>query len=90
MPWRPNAFVRRLLAVGDFLRRLLIASLVFLVRLYQIFISPVTPKSCRFKPTCSQYCVLALKKYGVIVGLYKTFRRLMRCHPFNDGGYDPP
>ncbi|HWR55083.1 MAG TPA: membrane protein insertion efficiency factor YidD, partial [Negativicutes bacterium] len=53
------------------------------------FISPLKPPSCRFVPTCSEYAVLALKKHGVFKGSFFALRRILRCHPFNPGGYDP-
>jgi hypothetical protein len=62
---------------------------VFLIRLYQGLISPVLPPSCRFVPTCSQYAVEALMKHGFFKGSYLAARRLLRCHPFHVGGYDP-
>ena len=65
---------------------LLIAS----VRLYQIFLSPVLGRQCRFQPTCSQYFILAVKKYGAVRGAYRGVLRICRCHPFHPGGYDPP
>ncbi|MEQ1533816.1 MAG: membrane protein insertion efficiency factor YidD [Sideroxydans sp.] len=60
-----------------------------LVRGYQRFISPMTPPSCRFSPTCSQYSYEAIEKYGAIKGLWMSIKRVGRCHPFNSGGYDP-
>lgn len=63
---------------------------IWLVRFYQVCISPLIGPCCRFRPTCSQYCVLAIQKYGLIVGLLKTAWRVLRCNPFNRGGYDPP
>ena len=63
---------------------------LWLVRFYQVCISPLHGPCCRFTPTCSQYCVLAIKKYGLIVGCLKTAWRILRCNPFNPGGYDPP
>ncbi|MFB3895909.1 MAG: membrane protein insertion efficiency factor YidD [bacterium] len=62
---------------------------ILLIKLYQKFISPLIPNSCRFEPTCSQYAIDAIRKYGVISGWIRTIRRLLRCHPFHDGGYDP-
>ncbi|HEX29469.1 TPA: membrane protein insertion efficiency factor YidD [Candidatus Poribacteria bacterium] len=59
------------------------------MRGYQIFISPLFPPSCRFYPTCSQYSVEAISKYGLIKGGWLSLKRLSRCHPFNPGGYDP-
>ena len=63
--------------------------LVFLIRVYQALISPLLPPSCRFTPTCSQYAVEAIKKHGALRGVYMAARRLLRCHPFHPGGYDP-
>jgi len=60
-----------------------------LVVFYRSFISPLTPPSCRFIPTCSEYSILAFKKYGFCVGLVKTIYRIIRCHPFCKGGFDP-
>lgn len=62
---------------------------MYIIKLYQKFISPMKPPSCRFYPTCSQYAVESLSKYGVFKGGYLAFKRLMRCHPFHPGGYDP-
>lgn len=60
-----------------------------LIRIYQKFISPALPPSCRFQPTCSQYGYQAIKKYGVIKGGWLAIKRIGRCHPFHPGGYDP-
>ena len=60
-----------------------------LVKFYQYCISPYTPPACRFTPTCSQYAVEALKKYGSIKGGWLTLKRLSRCHPWGGSGYDP-
>jgi len=60
-----------------------------LIRFYQRVISPVFPPSCRFVPTCSEYTYQAVQKYGVIRGLWLGINRLLRCHPFSPGGYDP-
>ena len=64
--------------------------MIFLVKLYQKLISPFTPATCRFQPTCSQYCIDSLKTYGIIKGLLKSAKRIMKCNPwFGYGGYDP-
>ncbi len=63
--------------------------LVMLVRIYQIFISPLTAPSCRFYPTCSEYAITAVKRYGPFKGTYMGIRRILRCNPWNPGGYDP-
>ena len=60
-----------------------------LVRLYQKHISPLSPPSCRFYPTCSEYAAQSLEKYGVIIGGAKAVWRILRCNPFNKGGFDP-
>ncbi len=63
--------------------------LVMLVRGYQVSISPLMPASCRYTPSCSQYAIEALKRHGALKGTWLTVRRLLRCHPFRPGGYDP-
>lgn len=62
---------------------------LFLLRFYKRFISPLLPPMCRFEPTCSVYTMQAVEKYGVIRGVWLGARRLLRCHPFNPGGWDP-
>lgn len=64
---------------------------ILLVRFYQKFISKyiLTGNNCRFYPTCSQYSIEAYKKYGFIKGTILTIKRILRCNPFNKGGYDP-
>ena len=62
---------------------------IVLVRFYQLCISPLTPAACRFTPTCSQYALEALKKYGPIKGGWLALRRILRCHPWGGSGYDP-
>ncbi|WP_198300221.1 membrane protein insertion efficiency factor YidD [Desulfotomaculum nigrificans] len=59
------------------------------LRFYRRFISPLKPPTCRFYPTCSQYSIQAVEKYGVVKGLWLTVKRLAKCHPFHPGGYDP-
>ena len=64
--------------------------LLFLIRVYQRFISPCFPARCRFKPTCSAYAFEAIEKYGALKGGYLALRRFLRCHPFYKGSlYDP-
>jgi putative membrane protein insertion efficiency factor len=62
---------------------------LFLIRAYQLVISPHLAPSCRYVPSCSQYASEALMKHGFFKGLYLAARRLLRCHPFHAGGYDP-
>ncbi len=59
------------------------------IRVYRRFISPWTPASCRFRPTCSAYAEEALRLHGPFKGLWMALRRLLRCHPFSEPGYDP-
>ena len=59
------------------------------IRFYRKWISPLTPPSCRYYPTCSAYGLEAVEKYGAAKGAWLTLRRILRCHPFAAGGYDP-
>ncbi|MEG1880800.1 MAG: membrane protein insertion efficiency factor YidD [Oscillospiraceae bacterium] len=61
-----------------------------LIRFYQKRISPLTPPRCRFYPSCSQYAILAIEKYGIFIGLFKAIWRILRCNPFCKGGIDYP
>ena len=63
--------------------------LLFLIRCYRRFISPLFPPCCRFYPTCSTYAMQAIEKYGAAKGGWLALKRIIRCHPFKDGGYDP-
>lgn len=64
--------------------------LIALVRVYQIVLSPVLGRHCRFEPSCSVYFIGAVRKYGAIRGVWRGILRICRCHPWNPGGYDPP
>ena len=64
--------------------------LIGLVRLYQFFLSPIFGRHCRFHPTCSEYFIQAVRKYGAILGTIRGVGRILRCHPWHPGGYDPP
>ena len=63
--------------------------LVFLVKCYRRYISPLKRPCCRFYPTCSQYALEALTKYGALKGSWLALRRLLKCHPWHEGGIDP-
>jgi len=65
------------------------SAVLFLLRFYKRFISPLLPPMCRFEPTCSVYTMQAVEKYGALRGSWLGARRLARCHPFNPGGWDP-
>lgn len=63
---------------------------VAVITLYQRLLSPLLPRACRFAPTCSEYAKLALAEHGALRGAWLVLRRVVRCHPFHPGGYDPP
>lgn len=63
--------------------------LIGLIRVYRLLISPLFPPSCRFQPTCSQYALDAVQTFGTIRGSWMAIKRILRCHPFHPGGYDP-
>jgi hypothetical protein len=71
------------------MHRLIDRVVLALIRLYQKGISPYKPPSCRFRPTCSEYARLAVKRYGWCYGLWLASMRISRCHPFHPGGDDP-
>ncbi|MEO8027538.1 MAG: membrane protein insertion efficiency factor YidD [Bryobacteraceae bacterium] len=62
---------------------------ILLLRGYKRFLSPLLPSACRFHPTCSEYMRDAVEKHGAVRGVYLGVRRLLRCHPFHAGGFDP-
>ena len=63
--------------------------LIILINGYRRLISPLFPPSCRFQPTCSQYAIEAIEKFGALRGSWLAIKRILRCHPFHPGGYDP-
>ena len=75
--------------VKDMLQRVFSFLLLIPIYFYRACISPLTPPSCRFTPTCSAYAVEAIKKHGPVKGLYLTVRRILRCHPWGGSGYVP-
>ena len=62
---------------------------IIILKAYKKYLSPLLPNSCRFYPTCSEYAADAINKYGVLKGSIKSIYRILRCNPFNKGGYDP-
>jgi uncharacterized protein len=70
--------------INDLLQKILI----FLLQVYRYFISPLLGRACRFYPSCSEYALIAVKQHGY-QGLYMTIKRLLCCHPWHPGGYDP-
>lgn len=82
----------RVVELVRWVRRLPAMALIGVIRLYQLLISPMTPPSCRYYPSCSSYAVLALRRHGLLRGSWLAARRLARCHPWSPGGVDdvPP
>ncbi|MEN6298025.1 MAG: membrane protein insertion efficiency factor YidD [Rectinema sp.] len=73
----------------NIVKKILTFPLLVAIRIYQLVISPLFPPSCRFYPTCSSYSYQAIRKYGPFKGVVLAFKRVIRCHPGNPGGYDP-
>jgi putative membrane protein insertion efficiency factor len=63
--------------------------LIAIIKFYKFFISPLLGSNCRFYPSCSSYSLEALQRHGAIIGSYLTLKRLLKCHPFHQGGIDP-
>ena len=64
-------------------------TVIAILRVYKRLVSPLLPSACRFHPTCSEYMIEAVSKYGAARGVWMGTRRLLRCHPFHQGGFDP-
>lgn len=64
-------------------------ALLYMIAGYRRYISPLFPSCCRFTPTCSQYAIEAIERYGAARGFWLAFKRILRCNPFSKGGYDP-
>ncbi len=76
--------------LGAWLTTLLTTFLIAGARFYQVCIRPVLPAVCRFYPSCSEYFILSVRKYGPINGTWRGVYRICRCNPWHPGGYDPP
>jgi putative membrane protein insertion efficiency factor len=72
-----------------FISNLLKHLIINIIKIYQRFISPFFPSSCKFSPSCSRYGIDAINKYGAIRGSFLTVKRVLKCNPWNNGGYDP-
>jgi putative membrane protein insertion efficiency factor len=70
--------------------RIVSGLLILVIRVYQHTLSPLLGPVCRFEPSCSRYMIGSLRKYGLLKGLARGIGRILRCHPWNPGGYDPP
>lgn len=73
----------------QWVRKLFMWLLLLPIYFYKVAISPLTPPSCRYTPSCSTYAVEAIRKHGPLRGLYLAVRRILRCHPWGGSGYDP-
>ena len=82
--------VEYVMSIGHTMNRVASFLIVRLVRLYQVTLSPIFGRQCRFRPTCSNYMIEAVEKYGAFRGTLKGMWRILRCNPFCSGGYDPP
>ena len=71
------------------IKQILIAPFIFLIRVYQKFISPLTPATCRYHPTCSHYTLEALRTHGLFAGGWLSVKRIFSCNPWGGSGYDP-
>jgi putative membrane protein insertion efficiency factor len=76
--------------IYDFSKQLIVRGMIFLVRAYQVLIRPLLPPTCIYEPGCSEYMILAVKKYGPLKGCCKGCYRILRCNPFNKGRIDYP
>ena len=71
------------------MREIIVSPFIFLIKIYQVVISPAIGSNCRFNPTCSNYAIESLKKNGLLKGLYFSFIRISKCHPWGKSGDDP-
>ena len=72
-----------------FLSRLFIFFFISIIKFYQVFFSPFLGKTCRFNPSCSNYTILAIEKFGILKGLFMSTKRILRCNPWGGSGHDP-
>jgi putative membrane protein insertion efficiency factor len=73
----------------NILTKIIILPLIFIIKIYQLFISPILRTNCRYAPTCSNYTIESLSNHGLIKGGYFSIRRILNCHPLGGSGYDP-
>ncbi len=78
-----------LMSIFTYMKRTFSRLIIFAIRIYQNTLGLMFPPSCRFHPSCSEYAIEALKKFGLIKGGWLSVKRISRCHPFNPGGFDP-
>ena len=75
--------------IVNFISKAIIVLLVYAIKFYKFFISPMMPQACKYYPTCSVYSIQAIKRFGLIRGGYLSLKRILSCNPFSDGGIDP-
>ena len=75
--------------IKRYLNNFLITLLIFIIKTYQFFLSPILKANCRYLPSCSEYSIIAFKKYGLVKGFYYSLKRILKCHPFGGNGHDP-
>ena len=71
------------------INKIVIFPIILFIRFYQLFLSPIIGQNCRYLPTCSEYTVGCLKQFGLIKGILLSMKRISKCHPWCNGGYDP-
>ncbi len=81
--------MKQLMSIKLFVLNLFKLLFINLIKIYQRFISPFFPSSCKFSPSCSKYGIEAINKHGIIKGLVLTVKRILKCNPWSKGGYDP-
>ena len=71
------------------INKIVIFPIILFIRFYQLFLSPIIGQNCRYLPTCSEYTIECLKKFGIIKGIFLSVKRISKCHPLGSHGYDP-
>ena len=71
------------------INKILTYPIILFLKIYQLFISPIMGQNCRYLPTCSEYTIECLKQFGIIKGTFLSFKRISKCHPWGNHGYDP-
>jgi len=71
------------------INRIIVLPLILIIKTYQLFISPIIGQNCRYLPTCSEYSIEALKTFGFFKGIFFSIKRILSCHPWSNGGFDP-
>ena len=81
--------MKRLMSIKLFISNLFKLLFINIIKIYQRFVSPFFPSSCKFSPSCSKYGIEVINKYGVLKGSVLTIKRILKCNPWSKGGYDP-